>query len=515
MNNVNRSSRTKNTSRNIIVGLICKVILILFPFVNRTVLIYTLGTEYVGLGSLFSSILTVLNIAELGFNAAIIYNMYEPLAKNDQNRIRELLALYRYIYRIIGSVIFIFGIILMPFIPKLINGKIPTDINIYILFFLYLLNSALSYLMFAYKESVLLADQRQDLSDVTRTIVLIVEYVIQIIVLLIFHNYYLYVVCAIVGTIITNIMLAVVVNKRYPQYKKVSSSKAEITLDMKRQMGALLINRICSVTRNSIDSIVISAFLGLTMVTIYNNYYCIFNALYTVVLVLSHSMTASIGNSLVTESLEKNYHDLKRFSFLHVWISGWMSICMLCIYQPFMRIWMGENLLLSNKDMVLFCVYFFAINLCNVKNQYVTASGTQTYYKNGYVVQMILNIVLNICLGKYWGVTGIIIATIITTLGIDVIYMTLILFKTYFKNGKVMEYLKLNLKWTLEILAVGVITFVLCNLFRAGNLQQLLINAVICIIVPNILFLIIWKKTTLFQEAKMVIINIFKLKIKQ
>ena len=128
--------KTKNASRNIVFGILMKIYQILLPFAIRTIIMYTIGVEYLGLNSLFTSILQVLNLAELGVGSAMIFSMYKPIAEDDSITICALMALYRLYYRIIGGVILVAGLVLTPFIPKLISGSVPPDMNIYILYLL-------------------------------------------------------------------------------------------------------------------------------------------------------------------------------------------------------------------------------------------------------------------------------------------------------------------------------------------------------------------------------------------
>lgn len=147
--------KTKNARRNILFGILNKVITMFLPFVVRSVIIYALSAEYLGLNSLFSSILQVLNLTELGFSSAMVYSMYKPIAENDDETICALLNFYRKIYFIIGCIVLSLGLLLLPFLDKLINGDVPDNINIYILYLCYLVNTVLSYMMFAYRSSLL------------------------------------------------------------------------------------------------------------------------------------------------------------------------------------------------------------------------------------------------------------------------------------------------------------------------------------------------------------------------
>lgn len=502
------NNRLEKASRNIAVGMISNIILMLMPFVNRTVIIYTLGVEYTGLGSLFSSVLTVLSITELGFNAAIVYSMYSPIAKKDYSAVQKLVALYRYVYKLVGICITILGIVLLPFLRYFINGDIPSSINLYVLYILFLLDTVLGYFLFAYKESVIIASQRQDISYLIRTGCRVGQYILQFAFLLFTHNYYIYVIVGIVGTLLTNILLGIVSDTMYPEYIIKSKERAHLTKDMKRQMTALLINRICSVTRNSLDSIIISSYFGLVVVAIYNNYYYIMNAVYTILLSIGHSITAVVGNSLVLETSEKNHKDLINLSFMNTWFTGLAVICMVCLYQPFMQIWVGNSLMLSNYNMVLFCVYFYVLCMCTIRNQYITASGTQEHYKTGYILQLIGNIVLNIVLGKLWGITGIILATIITTFFIDFLYMTCVLFKTYFRDFSGLEYILKNMKWLLEIIAVAFITYFISSRINIGNWLGLIVKLIISFSISNVFFWALWRKSSEFQYGKSAISKI-------
>lgn len=211
-------SRLKNTVRNTSYGIIFKIINIVGAFVSRTLLIYFLGVRYVGLDGLFTSVLSLLSMAELGFNSAIIYKLYKPIANNDTSEVCALLSFYKRIYRIIGVVVCVIGLSILPFLKNFIKGDVPEDVNVYTLFLVYLLNSCLTYWLFAYKTAVLSANQREDLPNKINSITLIIKYIVQISLLVCFRNYYLYVIVLPLTTILSNIGNAYMANKFFPQY---------------------------------------------------------------------------------------------------------------------------------------------------------------------------------------------------------------------------------------------------------------------------------------------------------
>lgn len=503
-------SRTKNTSRNILAGLWNRFSTIILSFVNRTIIIYVLGAEFSGLNSLFTSVLGVLSIAELGIDVAIVQSMYKPIAEGNKRRICELLTIYKKSYYIVGTVILGIGLLLIPFIPYLIHDELPASVNLYVLYLLYLCNSVLSYFLFAYRESLLYAHQREDVSQMIRSVVLIIKNIAQAIVLIVFKQYYAYLIIEIVFTFLNSLWVGKETKKRYPEYQCIRGERIKMSADIKDQLKGLVLGNVCDRARNSLDSIILSAFLGLTVVAIYNNYYYIYSALYSIMLVISNSMSASIGNCIVTETVEKNYDNLQKFSFLMAWIAGWVSICMLCVYQPFMEIWMGKELMLSNGNMMLFCVYFYAINMNNIRNQYISGTGIWWKLKYSNIAEALGNILLNIILGKLFGITGIILATIITIVVFNFLWRTDVLFKTYFVGMSFKEYLRNHGYWIACIAAAAWITWKVCGFTNLSPLLQIVVNGMICVIVPNIVLVLLLCKTKQFSSAKQFVINMLK-----
>ena len=209
-------SRTQNAKRNIAFGLINKIVTLLFPFIIRMVMIREIGAEYLGLGSLFSSILQVLNITELGFSSAVVYSMYKPIADDDTDTLCAILNFYRKMYICIGTIIALLGIILIPFLHFFINGTVPDNINIYVLYVMYLSSSVISYLLFAYKNSLISAYQRADVISNINTVIQLFVYIAQCIILITIKNYYLYVVMLFFGSILQNIFTEITSKRLFP-----------------------------------------------------------------------------------------------------------------------------------------------------------------------------------------------------------------------------------------------------------------------------------------------------------
>ncbi len=482
-------SRTKNTVRNIGAGLINQMVSIILPFINRTIILWSLGAQFTGLSGLFSSILSVLGIAELGFNTAIVYSLYKPMSEHDEKKICEIVSLFRKIYGIIGNIILFLGMIIMPFLKYLIHGSYPSEINLYMVYFLYLLNSVISYYMFAYKECLLIADQRQDMAQNMRTVVNIFRYAVQFVVLLIFRSYYYYLIVAIIGTVVTNLGIQFITVKKYSYFKLVKD-KQHIPEELITQMKGLMINKICDTFRNSFDNLIISSFIGLTATAIYGNYYYIYSAVYGIMLTICNAMSASVGNSIVEKDEYQNYENLLTFSALFAVIMGVCTALMACLYQPFMKLWAGEDLLLSTFNMILFCVYFYVINMNNIRNQYISGTGIWWRLKVSYIVEAVANLLLNFILGKYFGITGVLLATIITIFVFNYLQRNSVLFKCYFKNSSYIKYLLEQFYYAFFAIVAVAISYSLCERINLNNIWGVIVKGGIVLVISGIILCI-------------------------
>ncbi len=494
-------SRSKNTKRNIVTGLISQFATILLPFLIRTALLYEMGEQFVGLSSLFTSILQVLNLAEMGFASAIVFNMYQPIAEGDTDEVCRVLSYYRQIYTIIGCIVLAGGLCVLPFLPNLINGTWPNTINIYWLYLMYLTNSVTSYFMFAYKTSLLAAVQRLDLNNTVSLAVHVLQYLMQLAVIIFFKDYYLYYLFTILATIAINIISAIISNKLFPQYQCKGIIAPPKKREIRKQVTGLMIGRLSDTSRNSFDSIVLSVLFGLTTVAIYNNYYYVFTSLYAVLNTIARSMQASVGNSIVLESKEKNFADLRKFQFIFTWIVGIFTVCMFCLYQPFMALWAGEKLKLSNLDMTLFCIYFYAINMNTMRNVYFEANGLWWKAKKSFILESVFNLLLNFGLGYLLGLTGVLLATIITIIVFNFIARTNILFKNYFQCSPwqfYREHIAHLIFWTV----CAVLAMFACSFIKTNSILTVCLKGIICVLVSVVVMTLLTFRSKEFKTMK-------------
>lgn len=503
--------RTKNATKNIVFGTILKIYQIIVPFLIRTAMIYLLGVEYLGLNSLFTSILQVLNLAEFGIGSAMVFSMYKPIAKDDKTTICALMKLYKIYYRIIGSIILVVGLVICPFIPKLIKGDVPADMNVYVLYLLNLMATVLSYWLFAYKNCLLQAHQRTDIVSKVTLIINTIQYVVQFLLLFVFKNYYFYVITLLIGQAAINIVTAMVVNKMYPEYKAQGKLPKSSIQAINSRVKDLFTAKVGGVIINSADSIVISSFLGLTVLAIYQNYYYILTAIIGIVGVIFSSCTAGIGNSIVVESKEKNYNDLKKFTFIISWLAGFCTCALLCLYQTFMKIWVGVDLLLDFSCVICLVVYYFIYEINALLNLYKDAAGI--WHKDRFrpLVTAVSNLALNLILVNYIGIYGVLLSTVLTMLFIGMPWIIHNLFSEIFKiNPK--EYVFKLLKYAVCTFIITCITYYICNLVKGDSILVLIAKAVICFVVSNVLFFAVYRKAPEMNETKVLVKKMLKLK---
>lgn len=483
-------SRTKNSTRNIVYGIVQRIISIFLPFIVRSVFIYKFGKEYLGLDSLFVSLLQVLNLTELGFGNALVYSMYKPIVDNDTNKICSLLNFYKKCYRVIGFIVLIIGIIITPFLNLLISGSYPEDINIYIVYFIFLINTVLSYFLFAYKNSLLIAHQRMDIGRKVTLVLDVFKNGIQFVVIFLIKNYYLYALILPIVTILNNVIIAIISNKYYPRYQPKGKIERIEFSNIKKNVKGMFFQKLGGIATKNADNIVISAMLGLGTLGVYNNYYYILTAVTSFFSIIIESIKPSVGNSVVKENLNKNYKDFKMLNFLSLWIVTWASCCLSCLIDDFIFLWIGQEMQLPRYIAVVFGIYFFILHWCDILYVYQEANGL--WWENRYtqLFTAIANFMLNIILVKSIGILGILLSTIITVILITDIGYAKVLFQKYFnKKEYFKKYLLSQGKGVIIALIAFIPSYYLCNILKDITLMNFILKIIIVMIVPNVIIL--------------------------
>lgn len=510
-------SRTKNVLNNFFYGIIQKFVMMLGPFCVRTTLIYQLSSDIAGINDLFVSILQILNLTELGLSNVIVYSMYKPIAENNTKALCSLLNFYRKAYLYVGGIIFAIGIFILPFVLYLFKDNNTQNINVILVYLIFLINSSVSYLFWSYKTCLLTANQRQDIVSKNATIVNIVLCVIQISLLYCFKNYYIYVCVLPFSTIALNLFNYKIASKLYPNIICKGNICKDEFHQIKKSLYGIVIWKIGSLSRNSFDSIVITCYLGMTMVAIYNNYLLVLTAVTGFLGISLNSILASVGNKIASNSIKENYDDFCKFNLIYMILSSWITVSLICLYQPFMNLWMGKDLLLSNISVFLLCFYFLLQRIGDICSIYYQASGL--WYKGKYrsLVEAILNLLLNLFLGYYFGIVGIISASIISFC-IVWYYGINLLFQNYFSDYSVRKFCLESCYYVIITIISCFLAHLFCEFIQEGIYKEysfitLGVRFIICALF-FVLIIILYKKSCYYNQSfefvKSVFINHLK-----
>lgn len=494
--------RKKNSVKNMIASFASNIVTIIIGLIAQAIFIKILGTEYLGLNGLFSNIISMLAIVELGVGNAIIYNLYKPIAENNIEKIKSLMQFYKKSYRIIGFIVLLIGLVLIPFLPFLIE-EVTIDINIVLVFLLFLLDTVCSYFL-SYKRSILYANQKNYLVNFIHIIYTILLNTLQLIVLFFTKNYYLYLGLKIIMRIMENLFITIVANKMYSYLKNTAVEPLDKNTekDIFKKVKALFFHKIGSFVVLGTDNIIISRFLGLVTVGLYSNYYMIINAVQTIFGQVIQSTTASIGNLLVTETKEKQFDVFKKIRFINFWIACFSSIAVLVVMDSFIRIWLGKEYLLATAVLIVLVFNLFQKLMRNTYVSFKEAAGI--YYEDRFVplVESLLNIIFSILLVKQFGLVGVFVGTIISGFALWCYSYPKYVYKKLFARNYI-DYTKETLGYILLFLVLASGTYFIASFIHFHNVYfEFLAHAFVSLIVPNFILLLIFYKNENFKYYK-------------
>ena len=493
--------RTRNAARNIVFDGLLETANMVFPFILRSIMLHCLGAEYLGLNGLFKSLLSFLNLAELGVGSAMVFSMYKPIAEDDAPTICALLRLYRTFYRIISLVIAAVGLLLMPFLRNLISGDVPAGMSLYTLYLMNLGNTVLTYWLFAYKGSLLQAHQRRDVASKVGLAVRLTEYALKILALVFLRNYYVYLTIQLICQVAVNILTAYRASKMYPQYVPRGTLPRETRLNIIRRVRDLFTSKFSATVFDSADTLVISAFMGLTVLAVYQNYYFILTALRMIQMVILGACMAGVGNKLVMESREENYLDLERFSMLFCWLLGVSSAMLLCLYQPFMRLWMGEENMLPLGYVLCFTVYYYTMGASKLVNMFKDAAGIWRLDRWRPLTAALVNLCLNLATVRWLGLYGVLLSSVFSIVVVQIPWLFRNLFRAVFPREYLRRYVLLYAGLAAVALVSCAVSWFICGLFSLSIWPKLIVNGLVSFIIPNVFYFAVYGRTPLFRRS--------------
>lgn len=500
--------RTENSVKNSIASINNKVVQILLGFLMQTIFVRILGAEYLGLNGLFNNVIIMLSVVDMGIGSAIIFNLYKPIAENDKKQIQILMNFYKRSYRIISWIVLVIGLMLIPILPQLARG-VHIKVNINLVYIMYLFDVFSSYWL-VYKRSILFAAQKNYLISNVQTVCLIFLDIFQIVILVFTKNFYIYLLIKIIFRIIENFSLSCIAEKEYPFLKeKCNESLPEITKqDITKKVKGLIIHKISKALVNGSDNLVISSFLGVKAVGYYYNYNMIIVYVQQLFLPIIESTTASIGNLLVSNDVDKDYQVFKKIWFINFWIAVFTASSILNLIQPFISLWVGKNFLLPISVVIVLTINHYQQCMMYTFNGFKDAGGI--FFEDRYVAlgEVVLNIVISILLAKKMGLVGVFAGTIISSCVRHLYSYPYYIFEPLFHRKKRIYYKEFIFKL---IVFVGItsISFLIVQKVTISNIiLEFLMRIIFSILIPNFLLWLMYRKTMEFQYFLQLVISL-------
>ena len=481
---------------------------LVFPFLNRTLFLWLLGPAYLGLNGLFGSILGVLMLAELGFGQAVVCSMYKPVADDDRELLCAYLKFYRKVYRCVGAAIFGIGLCLLPFIGHLVHGSVPPDIDLRVLYFIHLVNTAASYFLFAYRGVVLGAHHRNDVVTNIRTAVSVIQYVAVFLILLLTRSYYLYVISTVLFTVVQNVLLVTASRRLFPDIEPRGTLDPALRSHVLSDVKSIFMHKLGGAITHFSDNIVISSFLGLVAVAAYGNYYYVVTSVSGLVAVIYSSVTGGFGNKIYTETKEENFRLLMQMNRLSMVAVAFCAAMMAALFQPFIAVWTKSDAHLVRHALtpVLMVLYFYIMQSRQVLLSFKSAAAIwrQDRWKPivAGVVNLGTNILFVIFLPEEFKLDGVIASTIISFAFIQIPWESFVVFTSFFGRAESRHYWRSQLRFAILSAALCAASWASTRLVGLDGVKGLLAKAAVAGAVSASLVLVLFRRDAVELAGK-------------
>lgn len=511
-------SRTGNTIKNTYFGIIAQVVTIILNFVNRTIFIKFLGVEYLGMGGLFSNVLSMLSLAELGIGVAMVYNLYKPLAENDEKSIKAYMNFYKLAYRIIAAIILVAGLALVPLLPFIIKEK-PNVEHFELAYVLFLLNTVASYL-FSYKRSIFSADQKERVNTINRTIFSVILCLAHLAVLIVFKSYIIYLIVTIIVTVLSNIRVSYLCDKKYPFLKKNNERLGKTEKKgLMKHVFAQMSHKFGGVVVNGTDNILTTSFVtgGLALVGKYSNYTLFTGTLNTLINMVFNAVLPSVGNLNVNSDRDKLEKTYNKILFINAGLMSLISCCLLILADDFITVWLGRDFVLDKYVVLIIVINFFVSGMRHATTVFINALGLYTKNKYKPWAEAAINLIASLILIQYMGFFGVLLGTTISTVLTSFWVDPYVLYKHGFKKSVWVYFLRYT-AYTAAFVGMCAASYFGTSFINVDNVLMWLVKAVlsgiICCVIITILFFKTEEFKALFCMIKGFIQRIFK-KIKR
>ena len=442
-------SRTKNVVLISLTGGASRITDLLFNFILRTIFIYSLGEVYLGLNSVFSTILQVLSLSELGVGSAIIFYMYKPIAEQNIEKVKSFMHFYKKAYQIIGLIIFCIGISLLPVLKYIVNLESEAPINLYWVYLIYLLNSVVSYLFGSYMRSMLVAMQKQYVDNIINMSMSIVSTVVCAAILIATKNYYFYLCVRIGSSIATNFVVRYLVLKEHPYLrdKNVTKLDAREKKQIFKDVKSIFIFRFSATLSNSLNTIIISTMLGTVIAGYSSNYDLIFTSVTGIISIVINSVSASVGNLNATSDTKTKVKVFRELDLINYFIVTVAFCGLACLSNDFINVWLrNPSYVIPQETVIIKAIHMLLVQTLNVFFVFRESMGLFSYGRYRMFVSGIVSLGLSIFMVKYIGLSGVYLASALSVALITFFEFPKILFKHGFQISPVKEYFRAILK---------------------------------------------------------------------
>ena len=502
-------SRVLYTGKNVFWGYISSFLTILLSFICRTAFLHTIGVYYLGINGLFTSVLGVLSLTELGIGTAMNYSLYKPVSENSTEKIKSLMKVFKTAYRIVALTVAVLGLIIIPFLDVLVKDAAGVEhVKFYYLVFLF--NTVSSYFV-SYKYSLVSADQKNYVITNITAVFNIIMHIFQIVVLFIFKSYIAYLSMQVIIQLCQKIYTAIYIDKKYPYLKEKEVTPLENS-EKKKIIGnvkALILHKLGDISVNQTDNIIISAFVNVKTVGLVSNYTLITNTVNTFVNVAFGGTIGSLGNLFATNDKSKQYKVFRTMDFVDFWIFSFSSVALFSLIQPFISLMWGEKLTLPILVVALFVLNNYMVGQRISVNNIKVASGIFNQDKYLALIQSAVNLLVSIIFAYKLGLVGVYIGTIVSGI-IPSFIRPYIVYKNIFENS-VVEYYKSYILRLLLTVAMSAGSFAIVSKITSTITWFSFFVAVIFVaVVPNLILLILYFKSDEFKYLFSILRGMFK-----
>lgn len=486
----NKRSRQANALLASSSGLLLQAVQILGNFIYRTVFLLFLTKEHLGINGLFTNILQLFSLAELGIGSAILYSMYKPFAQQDTGKIGALIRFYKTIYNILAVLVTVMGLALYPFIGHLVNtAELPADINLTVVYFLFVARSATSYL-FVYKQSLLTADQQNHKISLYSCALQVASYCIKILMLCLTKDFHLMLTADIILTVILNGAFSIWITRKYkPIFETDDKLTAQDRKGIYTHTYGLLCHKIGYIVVTGTDNIVLSKFVSLVAVGLYSNYATLVTAITNVMARILNALVPTIANYTLTKTKEESYGLFKRVLFIDLWLSCFTTVCLYLLLNPFITLWLDESFLLSPAVVALICLQHYLQSARLAAGKFVDSCGLFHLDKVRPLIESAINLTVSIVLVQYIGIAGVFVGTVVSGLLTYFWREPYLIHKRFFQRG-MGQYWLTQAFWLALTAGICYLGSLLMGLLGGGWLA-FIGKMAIAAILPNVVILLV------------------------